>query len=74
VLPVRNGARILYSVVDREAIDGLVNGVAAATQRISRAMSPVQSGYVRAYALSIFVGVVLVALVPMVFGIVVGGQ
>jgi NADH-quinone oxidoreductase subunit L len=74
VLPVRNGARILYSVVDREAIDGLVNGVAAATRRVSRAMSPVQSGYVRAYALSIFVGVVLVALVPMVFGIVVGGQ
>jgi len=71
VVPVRNGARILYSIVDREAIDGLVNGVAAATQRISREISPIQSGYVRAYALSIFVGVVLVALVPMVFGTVV---
>ena len=68
VVPVRNGARILYSIVDREAIDGLVNGVAAATQRVSRGMSPLESGYVRAYALSIFVGVVLVALVPMIFG------
>jgi NADH-quinone oxidoreductase subunit L len=68
VVPARNGARILYSIVDREAIDGLVNGVAAATQRISLGISPLESGYVRAYALSIFVGVVLVALVPMVFG------
>src|SRR5918912_744397 len=72
VVPVRNGARILYSIVDRETIDGLVNGVAAATRRVSLGLSPVQSGYVRAYALSIFVGVVLVALVPMVFGIVSG--
>jgi NADH-quinone oxidoreductase subunit L len=68
VVPVRSGARLLYSIVDREAIDGLVNGVAAATRRVSLGMSPIQSGYVRAYALSIFVGVVLVALVPMVFG------
>jgi NADH-quinone oxidoreductase subunit L len=74
VVPVRNGARILYSIVDRETIDGLVNGVAGATRRVSLGLSPIQSGYVRAYALSIFVGVVLVALVPMVFGIVGGSQ
>jgi NADH-quinone oxidoreductase subunit L len=71
VVPVRNGARFLYNIVDRETIDGLVNGVAAATRRVSLGLSPIQSGYVRAYALSIFVGVVLVALVPMVFGTVV---
>jgi len=34
-------------------------------------MSPFQSGYVRAYAFTIFVEVVLVAMVPMVFGTIV---
>ena len=61
-------APILSSVVDREALAGLDQGVAAATRRVSLGISPLESGYVRAYALSIFVGVVLVALVPMVFG------
>ncbi len=68
VLPVRNGARALYNVVDRKGIDGIVNGVARAIGRVSRGLSPVESGFVRTYALSIFIGVVLVALVPLAFG------
>ena len=68
VQPTRNGARVLYNLIDREGIDGLVNGTARSIRGLSRVISPVESGYVRAYALTIFLGVVLVALVPMVFG------
>ncbi len=68
VLPVRNGARALYTVVDRAGIDGLVNGAGRVVRNVSRGVSPLESGYVRTYALSIFLGVVLVALVPVLFG------
>jgi len=68
VLPLRNGARALYRVVDRAGIDGIVNGAARAVRGISLEVSPLESGYVRTYALSIFLGVVLVALVPVLFG------
>jgi len=68
VLPLRGGARALYRIVDRAGIDGIVNGAARAVRGISLEVSPLESGYVRTYALSIFLGVVLVALVPVIFG------
>jgi len=68
VLPLRNGARALYRIVDRAGIDGIVNGAARAIRGLSLEVSPLESGYVRTYAFSIFVGVVLVALVPVLFG------
>jgi len=67
VLPVRNGARALYNIVDRVGIDGFVNAIARGIRTVSRGLSPLESGYVRTYALSIFAGVVLVALVPVLF-------
>jgi NADH-quinone oxidoreductase subunit L len=68
VVPVRNGARGLYNLVDRAGIDGVVNFSARMVRAVSQALSPVETGYVRTYALSIFVGVILVALVPVVYG------
>ena len=68
VLPVRNGARWLYSLIDRQGIDGVVNFSARFVQAVSQVLSPLESGYVRTYALSIFVGVIVVALVPVVYG------
>ncbi len=68
VQPVRASASALYSLVDRSGVDAAVNGVARLVAVVSRGVSPVETGYVRTYALSIFAGIVLVALVPVVFG------
>lgn len=67
VRPVRAGARVLYSVVDRAGIDRIVDGTARAMRTASVSLSPLQSGYVRAYVLSVFAGAVLVVLVPLLF-------
>jgi len=45
--------------VDARAIDGAVNGVAAAVQGGGSRLRVVQSGYVRNYALGMAVGAVL---------------
>src|SRR5262249_29546470 len=63
VQPARASASTLYSLVDRSGVDAAVNGVARLVAVVSRAVSPVETGYVRTYALSIFAGIVLVALV-----------
>jgi len=45
-------------VLDAKVIDGFVNGVGIVVRRIGAALRPLQSGYVRNYALTIAAGVV----------------
>jgi NADH-quinone oxidoreductase subunit L len=45
---------------DLKVIDGAANGLAALTQRLAGSMRRLQTGYVRNYALSIFLGLVLI--------------
>ncbi len=51
--------------LDRAMIDGLVNGVARGVQDVGDDIRPAESGYVRSYALSIMIGVVLVVLLAI---------
>jgi NADH-quinone oxidoreductase subunit L len=50
----------LWKTLDVRLIDGAVNGVGAAVQGGSDALRRVQTGSVRAYAVSLFLGVVTV--------------
>ena len=45
-------------VLDQKLIDGFVNGVGVVVRRIGNALRPLQSGYVRNYALTIAAGAV----------------
>jgi NADH-quinone oxidoreductase subunit L len=45
---------------DVHVIDGAVNGVAAVVRRVGERLRPVQSGFVRSYALGVTIGVVVV--------------
>jgi NADH-quinone oxidoreductase subunit L len=58
--PITAFARFLSEGVDRDAIDGTVNGVGGAFKRTGSGLRRVQTGLVRNYALAIFVGTVLV--------------
>jgi NADH-quinone oxidoreductase subunit L len=58
--PVRAAAAGLAFVMDRRLVDGFVNGTAGLIAISGRAMRKVQSGYVRAYALGIGVGLIAV--------------
>ena len=50
----------LWKVVDAGLIDGIVNGVGLTVRGWSAVLRRVQTGSVRAYAMSIFVGVVAI--------------
>jgi NADH-quinone oxidoreductase subunit L len=50
----------LWKIVDVRVIDGAVNGVATAVQGGAEALRRIQTGSVRAYAASLFLGVVMV--------------
>jgi len=41
-------------------IDGIANGLASVTQRASASLRKIQNGFVRSYALSVLLGVVLI--------------
>lgn len=56
----RGGTRWLNEGFDMPVIDGIVNGVGKATQAAASKLRVLQTGYVRNYALSVVVGVVLV--------------
>jgi NADH-quinone oxidoreductase subunit L len=61
VRPIRTiSERGLWKMLDVRLIDGAVNGVAAAVQGSSDLLRRVQTGSVRAYAASLFLGVVMV--------------
>jgi NADH-quinone oxidoreductase subunit L len=51
--------------LDRGVIDNLVNSVARGVRNAGDDLRPVESGYVRTYALSLMVGVVLVLLLAV---------
>jgi NADH-quinone oxidoreductase subunit L len=53
-------AMFLWQVVDVKIIDGFANGLGGATAGISRVMRGWQTGYVRAYALMMLIGTVIV--------------
>jgi NADH:ubiquinone oxidoreductase subunit 5 (subunit L)/multisubunit Na+/H+ antiporter MnhA subunit len=50
----------LWKGADAVLIDGSVNGVGQAVQRTSSVLRQLQSGSVRAYTASLFLGVVLI--------------
>jgi len=52
--------RLLAIRIDLGGIDAAANGLAVLTQRVAERLRQVQTGYVRNYALSIFVGVVII--------------
>jgi NADH-quinone oxidoreductase subunit L len=54
---------LLSKPVDLGVIDGAVNGVGRAAQGIAASLRRVQTGYVRVYAISLLLGVVLVIIV-----------
>ncbi len=56
----RGFSRLLAEPVDLGVIDGAANGLATVTQGLARALRRLQTGYVRNYALSIFLGVILI--------------
>jgi len=62
VTPLRVLSEWFASVVDRQAIDGLVNGVSSVSAQLGEGVRYLQNGAVPSYALSILVGVVGVVL------------
>jgi NADH-quinone oxidoreductase subunit L len=62
--PVTAFARFLSEGVDRDTIDGAVNGIGSGFRRMGGGLRRVQTGLVRNYALAIFIGaVVLLAFI-----------
>jgi NADH-quinone oxidoreductase subunit L len=55
---VRGSERVLWTRVDASWIDGLVNRVAELTAALARYLRPVQTGFVRHYALLLLAGAV----------------
>lgn len=52
--------RLLSVQVDLGIIDGIANGIGALSQRLAAGMRKIQTGYVRTYALAIFLGMVII--------------
>jgi len=53
-------ARFLADTFDLGFIDGIANGLATITVRFSGSLRKIQTGYVRNYALTVFLGVVVI--------------
>jgi len=53
-------SRVLSVQIDLGLIDGIANGLATITQRLAASMRRLQTGYVRNYAFSVFMGVVVI--------------
>jgi NADH-quinone oxidoreductase subunit L len=60
VRPLKAGSVALWKGADAVLIDGSVNGVGRAVQGTSAILRQLQSGSVRAYAASLFLGVVMI--------------
>jgi NADH-quinone oxidoreductase subunit L len=56
----RGLARFLANPVDLGVIDGIANGLAKAVQGSAAGLRLLQTGFVRNYALSVFLGVVVI--------------
>ncbi|MBI5183661.1 MAG: NADH-quinone oxidoreductase subunit L [Nitrospinae bacterium] len=62
VMPIKNGANLLWKGFDDLVIDGIVNGIAYLVEQWSKVMRIIQSGYVRDYAFSMVIGLVIMLL------------
>ena len=51
-------ARFSANVFDAKGVDGVVNGLGAGVRRLAAAGRRIQTGFVRSYALGLFVGAV----------------
>jgi NADH-quinone oxidoreductase subunit L len=60
VQPAKAFARMVGDVFDVKVIDGAVNGIGALVKRVSTAGRLVQTGFVRTYALVLFLGAVAI--------------
>ncbi len=60
VAPARGLGRFFAEVFDRRVIDGVVNGVPAVVRTVGDGLAGLESGYVRAYALWILAGAILI--------------
>lgn len=55
-------ADFLSNIIDKEGVDGTVLGIGHITRRFAGVLRTIQTGYVRNYALSIFLGAVLLVI------------
>jgi NADH-quinone oxidoreductase subunit L len=58
VTPGKAAAAFTAYVVDARGIDGIVNGIGGATRRLAGVGRQIQTGFVRSYALALFLGAV----------------
>ncbi|WP_395142605.1 NADH-quinone oxidoreductase subunit L [Armatimonas sp.] len=65
VRPGRQLATWLWRVADLRGVDGLVQGVGNGITGLSNVLSRAQNGYVRSYALTMLLGVVIVVLTSL---------
>jgi NADH-quinone oxidoreductase subunit L len=54
--------KILANPIDLGIIDGIVNGVGRLARWLSSALRPIQTGYVRTYAITLLLGVLIVVV------------
>ncbi|MBC8101555.1 MAG: NADH-quinone oxidoreductase subunit L [Cytophagales bacterium] len=66
VRPGKRGAMYLWRTLDVRVFDGIVNGTAGLVRGLGEGIKGWQSGYVRSYALSMLVGVVLVVVASLI--------
>lgn len=55
-------AAFTSSVLDQKGVDGIVNGAASTTRQLAGLLRRTENGYVRSYALTIFMGAVLLVI------------
>jgi NADH-quinone oxidoreductase subunit L len=60
VMPGKRFAQFCASVLDRNVVDALVNGTGRMVAGLSEGLRKVQTGYVRNYAATFFLGVVII--------------
>ncbi len=60
-------ADFLANVIDKDGVDGLVNGTGNVTRLLAGAFRVMQTGYVRNYALSVFLGMVALLIYFLLF-------
>jgi NADH-quinone oxidoreductase subunit L len=53
-------ARVTAAQIDLGIIDGIANGLAAGTQTLANGLRRLQTGFVRNYALAVFIGVIVI--------------
>ena len=60
VEPIKEGSNILWTVVDAQGVDGVVNGSAGIIAYLSAHLRKLETGFVQNYAFAILLGVVVI--------------